>query len=131
MSPINVHANVHIASAKADDILEAVNALTQKVQVLTMANAETNALLDQLKTYTDRLAATAEAQATKLQEISDDIDKLLENVPDPKVQAKLQAHADALAGIAAAEEAQSETLTAIAAKREDPLPPPVEPEPVS
>lgn len=92
------------------------------------ANEEINATLDELKTYTDRLAETSQAQAEKVTEIGEDLDKLLaEQTLDEATRARLTAHREALATIAASEEAQAATLTAIAAKREDPLPPPVEP----
>ena len=135
----SIHIDLHVIggggdSGSQDARLAAIDAklvaLLTNVGELKMANSETNALLDQLNTYTNQLAASAATQAAKVQEISDDIDKLIAESSDPALQARLQAHADALATIAASEEAQSATLTAIAAKREDPLPPPVEPEPV-
>lgn len=102
--------------------------LNQGVNIMGV-NQEINATLDELKTYTDRLAATSEAQAAKVTEISDDIDKLItESTLDQATKDRLASHRDSLAAIASAEEAQAATLTAIAAKREDPLPPVVEPE---
>lgn len=112
--------------ARLAAIEQKLDALIVNVGELKMANAETNALLDELNGYTNRLAATAEAQAAKVQEISDDIDKLIAGVADPELQARLRAHADALAVIATNEENQAATLAAIAAKHDEPLPPPVE-----
>ncbi len=46
---------------------------------------------------------------------------------DPAVAARLEAASTGLAEAVAFETAQAETLTAIAAKNDEPLPPPVEP----
>lgn len=95
-------------------------------------NAEMHALLDQVNTYTNAIAVDEAAQKVTLQEISDDLDDLIAaGTIDPTIKARLQAHADALAVEAANSAGRSSTLTAIAAKHEKPLPPPVEPPPVA
>lgn len=97
------------------------------------ANAEVLAFLDQLNTYTNTMAAAQATQAEKLDEIAADIDSLLSSAGaatlDEATKARLEEASASIASIAAFETAQAETLTAIAAKNDEPLPDPVDPEP--
>jgi hypothetical protein len=89
------------------------------------ANAQVVAFLEKLDAYTSDLAEQQAKQTAKIAEIAADIDALIAGGSDLPADTltRLQAASDGLAATVAFETAQAETLTQIAAKNDNPLPP--------
>lgn len=102
--PLTVAEQLKQIDAHLHDVLRHLTYIGHQGRVIMAQNAELKAFLDSLNTYTN--------------EIAGDIDTLLAHVAagntlSDEDKAALQAHSD--------------TLKAIAAKSDNPLPPPVEP----
>lgn len=131
--PIQVH--VHAQDARITDLLRVQSEHGAKLETLLAVGEslmgkidEQNALLDQINNYTNQLAEQQQAESEKLTEIGNDLDELVSQVSDTSVSTRLSELKDQVANAAAAGAARAETLTNLAAKYDQPLPPPVEPE---
>lgn len=134
---IHVHATVNVYLASQPEVAEIQQSLRtitgtvtalQKQGVRLMTQSQENAdLLAQLNDYTNRLAAAGEQQAAVSQEIASDIDTLIAQSTDTATTEGLRALRDKNAIVVAGQEAFVQTLKNIAAKNDEPLPPPVEP----
>lgn len=90
------------------------------------ANQQITEFLNELNAYTNSLSAEQVKQTAAITELQADVDALLLNQElSPEVTARLQEVSTGLAAAVSFETAQSETLAAIAAKNNDPLPEPV------
>jgi chromosome segregation ATPase len=103
-----------------------LTAIQQQGAQLIMANAENNALLDSILAALDRLATSEEAQTAAITEIGSDLDALIAETTDPTLRARLEDLKTKAEAAAGRSEAQSESLSMLAAKH--PVPP-VEPPP--
>lgn len=136
MFTITVHAHVQVHVADPDTrttlarIEDRLAALDRKADATMKANEELKEHLQALDDYTNRLAASAEAQAAASTEIAADVDSLLEgqelSAENKALLESIKAKAETAT---AAGEALAATLKNIAAKNDDPLPEPVEPVP--
>lgn len=128
---VHVHHVDPALSERLDVLAAGIAALQQQGVSLMAGQAESNALLDQINDYTNRLADAQAQQTTVIQEISTDIDQLIADTTDTSVRDRLTQLKTKTAAIADASEAQTQTLKNIAAKHDEPLPPPVEPPPAA
>lgn len=92
---------------------------------------EQHALLDQINAYTNRLAEAEDKQTATIEEIGKDLDDLIAQTTDTTVKARLESLKARAQAAAEHSEAQSETLKALAAKHDTPLPEPVTPPPAA
>ena len=132
---MTVNATVYLASQpdvaeikqSLRAILEKLSALQRQGEQLMAQNAANKALLDEINVYTNQMADRQAANTAKLEEIASDLDALIEASTDTATTEQLQAIRDKAALVAAEGDAQGATLQALAAKYDQPLPPPVEP----
>lgn len=123
--------HVHHDHGPVDDLRLRLTRIERLLEGIVAMTQETKDLLDQIDARTNEMAQAEQADSAAIQNVSDDIDRLLAgSTSEAEIRARLQPHADTLAQVAANSRARSESLTALAAKVEDPIPPPVEPGPV-
>jgi len=98
---------------------------------IKMTDQETLALLGKVDATTNAIAVNQQTQADVVQEISDDIDRLIAGGTasgiSPEAAAKLQAAADRLQVVSDTGDAQVALLKSIAAKSQPVVPPPPAP----
>lgn len=133
MFSIRIDHYIHQANESAIlDRLATIESLIAQSGARIMADLqEQHALLDQINEYTNRLATQQEAQTAAITEIETDLDALIAQTSDETVKARLESLRDRAQTAAAQSTAQTDTLRALAAKHEEPLPPPVEPPPAA
>ncbi len=129
MPEVHIHIHVHqVGSSGLDSISQQLTEVLQKQELLMKATEETNAFLDTLNVYTNRMAEKQAEQGEAIANLAADLDDLIANESlDAATRQRLEEAKATLQSHVAFSEAQAATLSALAARHETPLPEPVTP----